>query len=934
MQKRFRLIPTKGLTMSILTDLAGKGQAVWFDYIRRSILTSGELAALVAQGVRGVTSNPTIFEKAIAGSDDYAEELALLARQGCGVEEIYETLAVRDIALAADLLLPVHQSTGGEDGFVSLEVSPRLAADTEGTIAEAKRLFRLLARPNVMIKVPATPAGIPAFEALIAAGVNVNVTLIFSLAQYEAVVGAYLAGLERRASAGEPVSGISSVASFFVSRLDSALDPRLAQLGEKELLGRIAVDNARLAYARFGILFSGPRWERLRELGARVQRPLWASTGTKNAAYPDTLYVDTLIGPHTVNTMPPATLDAYLDHGKVADTIGLDVEGARKRFARLAEVGIDLSEVTGRLLDDGVASFAQSFEALLASVALKRRQLLADRVQWEETLGALAPAVDAAARDLDADRRMDRLLAHDHTLWNPSPKEIDNRLGWLTVHPTVRGRVLALGRLRAALMTEGITGALLLGMGGSSLAPEVFSTAFPGLPDSLTLTVVDTTVPGAVLAAERAHDPKATLYIVSTKSGGTVETLSLFKYFHAQAVERLGRAEAGRRFIAITDPGSDLERWAAEQGFREVFLNDPNIGGRYAALSLVGLVPAALLGVDLDRLLDRADDARADLAPARRLAAVLAGAWREGRDKLTLVCSRAVSGLADWAEQLVAESTGKDGKGILPVVGEPLGPPEVYGNDRLFVAVLLNGDREFDAALDALAAAGHPVARLSLADRYDLGAQFYTWTVATALAGSLLGIHPFNQPDVESAKEEGRAMLERFRKTGRMGDLAPAWSGLGVDAFGEGIGADAASAAQVLARFLAGAAPGDYVALQAYAARNAAVDAALEALRLRLRAETRCAVTVGYGPRFLHSTGQLHKGDAGRGRFVQFTCDDPDDMMIPDAFGSPNGAVSFGMLKLAQAVGDARALAAKRRKVLRLHVKGDLAEELMRLAGA
>jgi transaldolase len=339
--------------MTKLHELAELGQAIWLDYISRSLLASGELQELVDQGLRGVTSNPSIFEKAIAGSADYDEDLNRLVGEGRSVEEIYEDLAMSDIRSAADILRPVYEKSEGADGYVSLEVNPALAHDTEATIAEARRLFASLERPNVMIKVPATAAGLPAIEALIGEGVNINVTLIFSLEQYEAVATAYIAGLEKLALAGGDVGKVASVASFFISRVDTAVDKTLEEIGNTEIQGKIAIDNAKIAYSRFREIFSSERWNKLATGSARVQRPLWASTSSKNPAYPDTLYVDNLIGPDTVNTLPPATLDDFLDHGTVAATVETDVAGARSRLAELAALGIDLDAITNKVLDEG-----------------------------------------------------------------------------------------------------------------------------------------------------------------------------------------------------------------------------------------------------------------------------------------------------------------------------------------------------------------------------------------------------------------------------------------------------------------------------------------------------------------------------------------------------------------------------------------------------
>jgi len=367
--------------MSKLLELEKLGQSVWFDFIRRSLITSGKLQALIDKGVRGITSNPAIFEKAIAGSSDYDAAIKELIKTDLSIAEIYESLAIEDIGLAADLLQKIYASADAKDGYVSLEVDPHLAHDTAKTVAEARRLFETLKRPNVMIKVPATPAGIPAVAQLISAGVNVNVTLIFGLENYEAVANAYLAGLENLAASGPSVKGglavdrVASVASFFVSRVDTAVDRALSEKNVTDLQGKIAVANSKIAYAEFKQIFSGPRWDNLKNKGARVQRVLWASTGTKNPAYPDTLYVDELIGPDTVNTLPPATLDSFMDHGRVAETLTRGVDDARRHIARLAEVGIDLNAVTRQLQDEGVVAFAKPFDALMQSIAAKKQTL-------------------------------------------------------------------------------------------------------------------------------------------------------------------------------------------------------------------------------------------------------------------------------------------------------------------------------------------------------------------------------------------------------------------------------------------------------------------------------------------------------------------------------------------------------------------------------
>lgn len=913
--------------MSRLKQLADLGQSVWLDYIRRAFIESGELGALVARGLRGVTSNPTIFEKAITGSADYDRQLREYLRREMGVEEIYEALALEDIGAAADVLRPVFEAGGGADGFVSIEVSPALASDAEATVAAGRRLFEALGRPNVMIKVPATPAGMPAIRALIGGGINVNVTLIFSLGHYEAAAEAYIAGLEDLAAAGGDLSRVASVASFFVSRLDTALDRELEARGGAELAGRIAVANARAAYARFREIVAAPRWRKLAAAGGRVQRLLWASTGTKNSLYPDTLYVDELIGPDTVNTLPPDTLNAFEDHGRAAASLTEGVAEAREQLARLATLGIDLEAVTEKLQDDGVAAFAASFASLLDGIAAKREDLRRKDRRLEAVLGDYRESVQTGLAEIEAERVVARIWEHDHTVWKPEPAGIADRLGWLHSAGKMQAAVPDLVSFAGSLRASGYDRALLLGMGGSSLAPELFARSFPVRPGYLSLQVLDSTDPGAVLAAAESLNPARTLFIVSTKSGGTVETLSFFKYFYNRLQDALGAVEAGRHFVAITDPGSSLEALAREQGFRRVFLNDPNIGGRYSALSFFGLVPAALMGIDLDLLLERALSAGSNCASCNsplagdnlgaRLGVIIGELARAGRDKLTFLLSPALASFGDWVEQLIAESTGKEGRGILPVVGEAPAGPEVYGADRLFVVLRLEGDEGPEAAAARLEAAGFPLLRLTLSDVYDLGGQFFLWEMATAVAGQRLGINPFSQPDVESAKELAREMVADFLKSGSLPEDHPA---------------EAAPA--LLEEFLRQARPGDYIALQAYLQPRRETYAALQALRTRLRDRTRLATTLGFGPRFLHSTGQLHKGDGGRGLFVQLTAPDRRDAPIPDRAGSPDSGLGFATLKLAQALGDRRALEQAGRRVIRLQLEGGIPEALAGLGAA
>lgn len=522
-----------------------------------------------------------------------------------------------------------------------------------------------------------------------------------------------------------------------------------------------------------------------------------------------------------------------------------------------------------------------------------------------------------------------RLRARDYTLWKPEPKDIANRLGWLDFAEEME---CPLGKMRGFaefLRRAGYTQALLLGMGGSSLAPEVFRRIFGVKEGYLDLAVLDTTDPGAIESLSALLDPGRTLFIVATKSGDTVETLSLFKFFFSRLVDQYGFLEAGKHFIAITDPESPLETTAGKCHFRATFFNDPMIGGRYSALSFFGLVPAALIGLDLHRLLEGANTLlkNEENEDSLRLGVIMGELAKAGRDKLTFLASPAVAAFGDWMEQLVAESTGKEGKGILPVVGEPPGPPEVYGPDRLFVALSLAADPVPESLLDGLEKAGHPVVRLRLDDLYDLGEQILLWEMATAVAGHCLGINPFDQPNVEAAKVLARQMVSEYEEKGSLPAETPAVSDEGTAVYGD---LAASSPEEALLGFLGQALPGDYIALQAYLTQEEATDELLSPLRSALRDRFRLATTVGYGPRFLHSTGQLHKGDGGRGLFIQLTADDKQDMAIPNDKFLPS-AVTFGILKSAQAMGDRRALKAAGRRVIRFHLGSDVPGGLKRL---
>lgn len=914
--------------MNPLKDLQQYGQSVWLDYIRRSLIIGGELEHLVKEdGLRGVTSNPTIFQKAIAGSSDYDETLVRLLKDNPHLEarNLYEKLAIEDIQKAADIFRNVYEETGGADGFVSLELSPGLAHDTEGSVAEARRFWNEVNRPNLMIKVPATKEGIPAVEALIGDGINVNITLMFSLAHYEAVAQAYLRGVKKCL---DP-SKVASVASFFISRVDTAVDKALEATDSFQALevrGKIAIATAKMVYKRFKEIFSGQAWERLMRNGARVQRPLWASTGTKNPVYSDVLYVEGLIGPNTVNTMPPSTLSAFRDHGKVNPTLEARLTEAEASITHLEELGVDLKSITEKLQEDGAAAFSNSFDSLLDTLEEKRHEIIHGKRARQ--ILELGRDQSRLAERLKSWKKMNftrRLWTRDPTLWfSELVPEIKDRLGWLILPEIMHEKLEDLTSFAHEVKSEGITHLVLLGMGGSSLAPEVFQKTFGCKKDYPGLFVLDSTHPEAVRSMQDMIDPRKTLFLVSSKSGTTLETLSLFRYFWNEVSQVYDNP--GRHFVAITDPGTPLMNLAQERSFRQVFEAPPDVGGRYSALSVFGLVPAALIGLDTHKLLDRAWIALENNAfclPEDEASGLILGAalgeLSETRDKLTFLTSSSLSSFPDWIEQLIAESTGKDGKGLVPVANEPKATLHSYDKDRIFVGLNLEGDQdtEMDERLKDLEAAGHPTIRITLEEKADLGQEIFRWEIAVAATGAVIGIHPFNQPDVQLAKEFTQKMMEEDEAEKHNNKEAETFS------FEEPEGL-----ADALKNWILKAKPGDYIALQAYLNPLKEVTSALQKVRNELLNRTRLATTLGYGPRFLHSTGQLHKGGPNNGLFLQLVDEPEFDLPVPET------NFSFGKLINAQSMGDYQALKQRGRRVLRINLRRDVVgglEQLMDL---
>ncbi len=934
-----------------LQELATFGQSPWLDFIQRSFVENGSLAKLVREdGLKGVTSNPAIFEKAMGHGTDYDDQFKAIVQAGnTDVSEIYETMAIDDIRAAADVLRPVWDETEGLDGYVSLEVSPYLGLDTEATIVEARRLWNAVGKPNLMVKIPGTEPGVPAIRQVISEGININVTLLFSLDAYRKVIEAYISGLEERHGRGEDISHVASVASFFVSRIDGLIDKEIDKrvaAGDaeadrlKSLRGKVAIANAKMAYQHYLEVSASPRWQRLKAAGANPQRLLWASTGVKDKAYSDVLYCDELVGAETVNTMPPATMDAFRDHGTPRDALTEDVEGARTVLSEVQRLGLDLDGVTTKLVRDGVDAFADSFDALLGAVAAKKAELAGDTVAKSSM--KLPKALDeAVAASLEAWRKagtVRKLWQGDAAVW--TGQDENKWLNWLSVIGERTEHMDELVAFQDEVKAKGFSHVLLLGMGGSSLGPEVLAETFGQRAEYPTLHVLDSTDPQQVKTFENKVDLARTLVIVSSKSGGTLEPNILKAYFFDKVQQATG-GKAGRQFVAVTDPGSHMEEVAKQDGFWRIFHGDKGIGGRYSVLSNFGLVPAAAIGLDLHEFLSNADRlAKACSAgtppnqnPGVLLGTLLGVAAKHGRDKVTIAASPGIADLGAWLEQLLAESTGKDGKGLIPIEGETLAASSSYGEDRVFAYLRLTDspDAAQDAAIRALEQAGQPVVTIALTSKMQIAQEFFRWEFATAVAGAIIGINAFNQPDVEASKIETRKLTDAYNTSGSLPPETPFATDGDFSFFADDDNARAIGTGDldtVLKAHFSRAKAGDYVALLAYIERDPKTIAWIQQARLAIRDGKHVATAAEFGPRFLHSTGQAYKGGPDNGVFLQITVDDSADLPVPGE------KYTFGVVKAAQARGDFDVLAERGRRALRVHVKGGLPAALERLGAA
>jgi len=777
--------------MNPIQSLHSLGQSLWLDYIRRDSLDSGELAARVAAGeLRGVTSNPTIFESALLSSDSYQDDLRRFSQAGWTAEKIFDQLVIDDIRAAADIFLPLFEQTNGGDGFVSIEVNPEFADDTSKTIEEARRLWGAVNRPNAMIKIPATLAGLPALESSIREGINVNATLIFSLGRYIEVMEAYMTGLEGRLEEGGSLNHVASVASFFVSRIDSALDEKLQEViqrgeGEGErassLLGKVAIASSKLSYAQFVATFQGERFQRLAARGAQIQRPLWASTSTKNPDYPDTYYVDHLIGPDTVNTLPEATLKAFKDHGSPELTLTENISTARSQLQALDDLGISIAEAADRLERQGVSKFVSSYRSILRTIDKKV-------VTFQQELTALEPKLRETLAELDRDEVGKRLWQEDATLWVERDREkeqIRRWLGWLSAPAKMSTGLAEIVDFALEALAPEITTLVIIGSGCGIITAEMLARILAP-PDGLNYHILNTANPDDIRAITRKTSPEATLYLIVDPSSGAGIPERLLSFFWEEAARKL-EEKTGDHFIVITQGGSTLQSWSVEQGIHKIIVEDFRDDLWCSPFNRTNLLPAALAGADLDSFvrggvnMTRACGPLVDAAknPGLFLGSVMAAALRSGRDKVTLFADPPLEPALKWIEYLLAAGRRGQDDGIISIRDEPSGPGNVYGDDRLFVYLRVSG--AMDRRLQDWIHAGIPVLVLETGtNTEEMGELLVQWQFGAAIALHLLSVNPTDFDAMHRSRAELQHILHRLERKRELPHPDSLWEGDGV----------------------------------------------------------------------------------------------------------------------------------------------------------
>lgn len=927
-----------------LQQMRGRGQAVWLRGFRRRLVDSGGLSELVASAaVSGLETDPEVLAAAMSRGQEYIDVLLHLAGEGDGHAD---RLLVQEARIAAAVLLPAFEKSGGRDGFVAVPLDPALGTDAASLADAAHRMMAAAGTPNIVPILPPTSSGFAVFEALIADDHAVYIGPTFSIASVVRACEAYARGAQRGGAAAPP----TALVSFGVSPLDVALDELLrdrvrAAGGEmstvESLLGGSATAITRVAWRRQRDCLA----TRIADPAARLLHMVWTGLSSTDPRQRKVRYVESLVGADTVVVLDSSLLRRVMhgDHARVDATLGQRVDEAEEIVAELAALGID-TEVVGEALEAQAQRQAQAAYGelerrveqathIVTADAERAAELTATGTPWSASRPEIGDRLAASCDEIESRRAITRMWDKDVSLWSDDEETanlVRNRLGWLDAAAASSLDWEPLGRFAAEIGSTEVENILLLGMGGSSLVTEVCRRIF----GSNAIQVLDSTLPTQIKAVADTIDPARTLILVASKSGTTVEVRALLDCFYGLATPMLDKP--GEQFVAITDPGTPLEQIAHERGFARLWLAPSDVGGRFSALTVFGTLPMAVMGIDVPSVLASArrmavncgPEVDATVNPAARLGAALHKSHDAGRDKVTFVTPDSLSAFGLWAEQLIAESTGKQGCGLIPVIDEPATSIDRYADDRLFVSMSLASeqDRSHRERVDAIDAAGHPIVHIELEDIHDLGGEFFRWEAGVALAGALMGINPFDQPDVQASKERTMALLGAHQDGTPMADCPPLATDTGWAVFAD-IERDQELASRVrgtdleswLAAHLGRAGVPDYVGIQAFVAATPEMRRALQGLRKLIFERRGVATTLGWGPAFLHSTGQLHKGGPECGLFLQITADDPTDIDIPGA------GYSFRNLARAQSLGDLAALQERGRRVLRVHLRDAVA---------
>ena len=745
-----------------LAELRKLGQSLWLDSLRRAMFSSGELQRyLDVDGIAGVTTNPWLFEKVVSGSHDYDEDLRRLASQHASAEDIYRLVMIQDAQQACDLFRPRYDRTQGREGWVSIDTPPRPVHDTAALLAESRRLWSAVNRPNVMIRMPATFEALPAIRELIREGTNVNVTRCFAVSRYREVADAYLAGLEARLADGRPLTGIASVVGFLVNRIDVLVDSLLEKIilrretgaeTAKSIRGKVGIATAKVAYRAYQEICRGVRFRRLAALGAVPQRLVWAGTSSRTPGYSDVLYVDSLAGPDTITSVSPEVLLAYRDHGQPAARLSENLDQSDQVLRSLLQLGIDLDEVMQQLRDEGIDRFFEPFDRLVIAAG-EGRVRAADKALGRQTLslGDDESAVRRRIGALEKLRFATQLWRKQPGLWGDTvrdPEAIRGNLGWLRVAERMEAHVPRLVDFAAEVASDGFQRGIWIGSKAVSLIPSIFKDFPPPGGDGMPLTVLDPGNPASILAIEQEIPLPRTLFVVASKSGTEASLLATLERLYSLLRKEAG-AKAGGQLVTVSDVGTPLAEWSLENGFRRVYRNFSDVGERYSAMSTFGIVAAALMGLDLGELLARALRMQHACAscvplaenPGMTLGIALGELALQGRNRVILLLPPPLQAFGKWLEDLLALGDAA----ILPVLGEVPVRPAEHGENSLFVCLHLKGQAEpaLTDSLSDLRRAGRPVITIEIDDPLDLGQECFRWQMAAATAAALLGVNPF-----------------------------------------------------------------------------------------------------------------------------------------------------------------------------------------------